>query len=105
MVETIKMMINGKEYYVDRILKNNMNYICLNSLKQAGFVVGYNERTKEPSLGNTIDDTDLIVNGKEKNVERIMINDTNYCKLRDVVKAFDKNIEYDEFNKVSIIKD
>lgn len=105
LVETIKMMINGKEYYVDRILKNNMNYICLNSLKQAGFSIGYNERTKEPSLGNTIDDTDLIINGKEKNVERVMINDNNYCKLRDVVKAFDKNIEYDEFNKVSVIKD
>lgn len=105
LVKTIKMMINGKEYYVDRILKNNMNYICLNSLKEAGFSIGYNERTKEPSLGNTIDDTDLIIDGKEKNVERVMINDTNYCKLRDVVKAFDKNIEYDEFNKVSVIKD
>lgn len=34
-----------------------------------------------------------------------MINDINYCKLRDVVKALGKNVDYDEISKVTTITD
>lgn len=45
MIERIKINVNGKEYAVNRILKDGKNFICLADMKQAGFDVGFNERT------------------------------------------------------------
>jgi len=50
LVETIKIKINGKEYSVDRILKDDRNYIKINDFAQAGFVIGYDANAKTASI-------------------------------------------------------
>lgn len=105
LVETKQVWINGKLYFCNVILKDGKNYIALSDFKQAGFNIGCDPNSKIPSIGNAVDDMDIIVNGKEKNIDRIMINDTNYCKLRDIVKTLEKNIDYDEIGKITTISD
>ena len=103
MVEKIKINVNGKEYEVNRILKDNKNFICLSDMKQAGFDVGYNERTKVPSFGVAIEKDVMSIGGVDKEVSKIMKNDENFLRLRDLESIL--NIVYDSSaKKVSVYK-
>ena len=93
--------INGKNYDFNRILKNNKNYIELTDFKQAGFDVGYNEDTKVPSFGVSIDKKIMNINNKDKEISAIMKNNENYVRLRDLEDIL--NIDFID-NKVIITK-
>ncbi len=83
-VETAKILINGTEYSVNRILKDGKNYICLADLAGKGFDVGYDSTTKVPSLENTVKDIDVSVDGKETTLKAVNIKGSNFCQLRNV---------------------
>ena len=50
MVTQTKIIIDGKEYTVDRILKDDKNYIQLRAFEQAGYKIGYDAQKKIPSI-------------------------------------------------------
>lgn len=103
-VEKIKVKINGKEYLVNRILKDNKNYVCLKDLEQAGFDVGYDVNTKIPSLTNRAKELNITVDGNETSVEAVNINGNNFMPIRSIAsatKAF--NVDYKD-GKVVINK-
>ena len=95
------MRVNGKEYEVNRILKVCKNFICLSDMKQAGFDVGYNERTKVPSFGVSVSEDSMIIAGKDIIVHKILKSNENYIRLRDLKDIL--NIDYDEINKKVIV--
>ncbi len=87
MVETINININGKNYKVARILKNDKNYIAISDLEQAGFAVGYDENTKIPSIKNKPNELQLVVDGIETSIEAVNINGNNYVPIRSLAIA------------------
>ena len=96
-VEKTKINVNGKEYTVDRILKDGKNFVCIADMKQAGFDVGYNEKTKIPSFGVSVQKDIMTINGKDKEVCKIMKNGENYVRIRDLEDVV--NVSYDSENK------
>ena len=102
-VEKIKITINGKNYEANRILKDDKNYICLQDLTQAGFEVGYNNRTKVPSLSNVKEELSITINDKETSVEAINIKGTNYVPIRSLASALG-NFEVDYVDDKAVIK-
>ena len=50
MVEKKNVMLNGKTYTCECICKDEVNYIKMRSLEQAGFMVGYDAIRKLPSI-------------------------------------------------------
>ena len=85
--DKVTMKVNGKDYTVNRILKDGKNYICLADLSKAGFTVGYDSKTKQPSLSNSVSKVTARIDGKESDIEAVNINGFNYCKLRDTAEA------------------
>lgn len=83
-VETVEMIIDGKKQKVDRILKDNENYVKLHSLGDAGYDVGYNSSSKLATLDMPVTQIPIVINGNKKNVDRISKSNTNYVKLRDL---------------------
>lgn len=74
MVEQAKLIIDGREFVVDRILKDGTNYIKIRDIAD---VLRYEVSSK-------VEQAKLIVNGKEYTVERILKDGTNYIKIRDI---------------------
>ncbi|MCC8015505.1 MAG: hypothetical protein LIO87_09960 [Eubacterium sp.] len=66
MVDTSKISVNGTEYTINRILKDDKNYICLADLANMGFDIGYNSNTKTPTLDNAVKDITVSVDGETK---------------------------------------
>ena len=94
--ERIKMEINGKSFSVDRILKNDKNYIALSDLRGAGFEVGYEAKTKTPSLKNKAEELAVIADGELKKVHSLNIDGYNYIRLRelsDILGCFTADFE------------
>lgn len=87
MVEKITVKINGKDYKADRILKEGKNYLCIRDLEQAGFAVGYDNKTKVPSISNKPKELPLTVDGRETSVEAVNINGSNYVPIRSLAAA------------------
>lgn len=53
MVTTSKIIVNGKEYTIERILKNDVNYIKLRDIEKIGLgKVDYDSEKKMPSITN-----------------------------------------------------
>ncbi|MCC8014143.1 MAG: hypothetical protein LIO87_03025 [Eubacterium sp.] len=101
-IDTTSILINGKSYTVNRILKDNKNYICLSDLAGKGFDVGYNSTTKTPSLDNTINEINVSVDGVAKNLKAINIGGSNFSKLRDTISVCG-NMEIDYKDSMVII--
>lgn len=97
-VDTTRIIINGKEQTVSRIFKDGKNYICLSDLRGKGFEVGFDANTKTPDLSNTIKDISVEVDGRNATVKGININGSNYCNLRDIANAVG-NMEIDYTDK------
>lgn len=87
MVDTSKISVNGTEYTINRILKDDKNYICLADLANMGFDVGYNSSTKTPTLDNTVKDIAVSVDGETKTLSSVNLGGYNFCKLRDTADA------------------
>lgn len=84
-----KANVNGKEYKIDRILKDGTNFIKAANFSNMGFDVGYDANTKAVTINNKIDN--ITVN--EKNVEAVNIKGYNYVKLRDIAEVLGKDVE------------
>lgn len=97
-VETGKMIVNGKEYKVDRINKNGRNFVSLANFKKMGFEVGYIPTTKTNTLNNTKSSVNVNFGENTEAVETINLNGTNYIKIRDFEK-FGFKVGYDAGSK------
>lgn len=101
MVETGAINVNGKDIKIDKILKEDVTYIKLRGLENAGFKVGYNSDTKALSLKNTLSEIDVNVNGEYKKLEAVNIEGRNYIAIRDVEKLFNSaKVDYVDGNVV-----
>ena len=97
MVSEGKAIVNGKEYKVDRILKDGINYVRVQNFNNMGFVVGYDEDTKAVTIDNKIDKIKI----NEEECLCVNIRGYNYVKIRDIadvlgleIKVKDNNIYF-----------
>lgn len=102
-VDTMNLNVNGKTIQVDRIFKDNKNYVELRSLEKAGFKVDFNVENKEVSLTNKTKELPVKVDGENTTIEAINIKGNNYCSLRGVAKVLD-TFEIDYQNSEILIK-
>lgn len=86
-----KAIVNGKEYKIDRILKDGVNYIKVANFSNMGFDVGYNESTKAITIDNKVEKAK--VNGKD--VSSIKIRNTNFLKVRELAKVLGLEVKYE----------
>lgn len=84
-----KANVNGKEYKIDRILKDGTNFIKATNFSNMGFNVGYDSNTKAVTIDNKINN--ISVN--DQNVEAVNIKGYNYVKLRDIAEILGKDVE------------
>lgn len=89
-----KAIVNGKEYKIDRILKDNVNYIKAANFGNMGFNVGYNADIKAIIIDNNINEIDINAEGKDKKVKAVNINGYNYVSVREISNALGKEIEF-----------
>lgn len=85
-VEKTKIVVNGKIYETERILKDSSNYVKLADFAKMGFVVDYESATKMPALANKITTEEIYFDGRKETVENINIGGFNYVKLRDFIE-------------------
>lgn len=88
-IEVGKINVNSKNYDIETIVKDEHNYIRLDSLKGMGFDVGYSKVKKIPSLGVKAEKVAMDIDGKEQEVSRILKFDENYVRLRDLSSVLD----------------
>lgn len=89
MIETGTVTVNGKDYKITKILKDDKNFICVSDLRNMGFNIGYNADTKNITIDNKVNNIDVVANGKDNSMEAVLLNDYNYVKLRDIEKVTD----------------
>lgn len=89
-----KAIVNGKEYKIDRILKDNVNYIKAANFDNMGFNVGYNADIKAIVIDNSVNEIDVNAEGKDKKVKAVNINGYNYVSVRDIANALGREIEF-----------
>ena len=87
MVTESYITVNGKVIKINRILKDNKNYIELRGLENAGFDVGFDAANKLPILNNKPKELFISVDGQETSVEAININGSNYVPIRSIASA------------------
>ena len=84
MVEKSKVVLNGKDVSVERILKDGKNYIYIGDLAEAlGLKI---DNDGNIAILETENST-VIVNGKEIEVKRLLIIGRNYIRINDVADA------------------
>ena len=89
MVEKSKIIVEGQEMPVERILKDGSNYIKATDFSSAmGLEIGHN--------GNVATfDTEtskIMVDGKEIQAKRVLIGGRNYIRLNDVAEPLGYNL-------------
>lgn len=84
-----KAVVNGKEYEIDKINKDGINYIRAANFANMGFDVGYNADTKTVTIDNKIGSVN--VNGKELNA--VNLKGYNYVNLRELAAVLGKSVE------------
>lgn len=89
MVTEGKAIVNGKEYEIDKINKDGINYIRAANFNNMGFDVGYNADTKAVTIDNKIGSVN--VNGKE--LKSVNIKGYNYVNLRELAAVLGKSVE------------
>lgn len=82
-------VVNGKEYKIDRILKDGTNYIKVGNFNNMGFNVDYDADTKAITINNKT--SNITVNDKQ--VEAVNIKGYNYVKLRNLVEILGKDVQ------------
>lgn len=96
MVSEGKAVVNGREYKIDRINKDGMNYIRVQNFGNMGFEVGYDKDTKAVKIDNKISS----ININNRNVEAVNLGGYNYVKVRDIAEIMGKKVEFDGNNIV-----
>ena len=83
-VEKSKMVLEGQEMPVERILKDGSNYIKATDFSSAmGLEIGHegNVATFDTETGK------VVIDGKEVSVKRVLIGGRNYIRLNDIADA------------------
>lgn len=88
-----KAIVNGKEYKIDRILKDDANFIKAANFGNMGFNVGFDADTKAVVIDNKVDELDVNVDGKDMKVKAVNIGNYNYVHLRDIAKALGREVD------------
>lgn len=96
MVTEGKAVVNGKEYKIDRILKNGNNYIKATNFRNMGFNVGYDEDTKMLKITNSLTEVKINSNGKSVRVRAINVNGYNYISIRELCNILGLEINYNK---------
>ncbi len=97
-----KAVVNGKEYKIDRILKDNTNFIKASNFENMGFDVGFNKDTKAIVIKNEITEMPVIIKGNDTRVEAINVDGYNYVPIRSIAEALGLKIR---FNNGKVIID
>ena len=85
-----KAIVNGKEYKIDKILKDGNNYIKASNFSNMGFDVDYDKNTKVVKIKNKTGR--VTINGVE--ITTINIDGCNYVNIRELANLLNKNVEY-----------
>lgn len=104
-IDTGKFKINNNIYEIDRILKDDTNYIKLSDLKKAGFTIEYDKKNNLPIINSPMEKIETIkvkINDQVIDMNRILKDNRNYIKLSDFSKA-DFEVYYDEKNDLPIV--
>ena len=88
-----KAIVNGKEYKIDRILKDNANFIKVSNFSNMGFDVGYDADTKAVVINNKVNELSINAEGLDVSVKAVNIEGYNYVNLRDIAKAIDREVD------------
>lgn len=106
-VDNVTVLLDGKEVSVERIFKNNTNYIKLRDYQdKLGLCkVGYDESNDMPVVDSvTTNKLDVLLDGEKVSVESINKKNTNYIKLRDLDKKLGLcKVDYDKTQKIPTI--
>ena len=94
MVTEGKAVVNGKEYKIDRILKNGNNYIKATNFRNMGFNVGYDEDTKMLKIANSLSEVKINSKGKSVRVGAINVNGYNYISVRELCNILGLEVNY-----------
>lgn len=130
-VSTQKFIVNGKAEYVDAYIIKGKNYLKLRDVAyalkgtKAQFDVGYDEqknlimletnkpygdsagnitRTSDNSYMASMQDMNLLVDGKEKKIRSAAIFGYNYIELRNLAELIGFDIDYDASTRTVVIK-
>ena len=96
MVTESYITVNGKAIKINRILKDNKNYIELRELENAGFDVGFDVASKLPILNNKPKEKPIVIDGKESLIECINVNGYNYVPIRNIADLLGiKNVGFE----------
>lgn len=93
MIETIKIIVNGKEIKADAIVKDGNTFIKLRGLEDAGFNVGFDENTKMRTLDNAVKELPVVIDGKETSIVAVNLNGFNHVPIRSMAAALDMNVD------------
>ena len=85
-----KAIVNGKEYKIDKILKDGNNYIKASNFSNMGFDVDYDKNTKVVKIKNKTGK--VKVNDVE--ISTINIGGSNYVNLREIAKLVGKSVDF-----------
>lgn len=101
-IDTTKMIIDGREYTVKRINKDNTNFIELRSLEQAGYVIDF--KNNKPVLEMPKGSVKFKHNGKEFSVDGINDNGTNKVIVRKLLEELGFKVGWDGETSTVIIE-
>lgn len=103
MVESKPMFIDGKEYSnIKQINKGDSVYVAVSDLKTAGYDVGWNSQIKRVSMRKKTEKINIEIESnnekKNKKINSVLINGSNYCKMRDLVDIIAEELKKEGFN-------
>lgn len=100
----IKIKIDNDIYEVDSILYKDTNYIKLRDFEEAGYIISYDEKNNLPCISAVGKVKKIVINVDNKDIEvnSININDNNYVKLQDFIKA-GYEVSYDKDKNIPIL--
>ncbi len=94
MVTEGKAVVNGKEYKIDRILKDGNNYIKATNFRNMGFDVAYDADTKMLKITNSLTEVKINSKGKSVGVGAVNVNGYNYISVRELCNILGLEISY-----------
>lgn len=107
MVKYKALWIDGKEYKdIKQINKDGLIYVAVSDLKQADYNVGWNADIKTASIGKKTDKINIEVEVEfedektEKEIDSVLLNGSNYCKMRDLIEILSEELKNAGFSIV-----
>lgn len=98
MIEEKALWIDGKEYKnIKQINKDGKIFAAISDFKQADYNVGWNGEIKTASISKAPFSIGITIESvsetRKREVESILVNGSNYCKLRDITDLLSQVLE------------